>query len=167
MNRKKTALCLLLAGICLAVSTNLVPAKALTGSARATKVKVYLVALDDKGKHGKKIGCDDSLVVVNRTVQPTKAPLKAALDMLLSMPQEYTQGGLQLGNYWKGDNLKVKSVSITRGTATIRITGSVFVAGVCDEPRIIEQIEATAKQFATVKRVRVYVNDTPLKEAIR
>jgi ABC-type uncharacterized transport system substrate-binding protein len=44
---------------------------------------------------------------------------------------------------------------------------AVRVAGICDEPRITEQIEATAKQFPTVKTVRVFINGIPLKEAIR
>jgi len=47
-----------------------------------------------------------------------------------------------------------------------QITGRLLVAGICDEPRITEQIEATAKQFPTVKRVRVFVSGSPLKEAI-
>jgi len=72
-----------------------------------------------------------------------------------------------LGNYWKGSDLKVKSVSLKRGTATIWITGTLTVAGICDEPRITEQITATARQFSSVKRVRVFVNGTPLREAIR
>jgi hypothetical protein len=105
-------------------------------------------------------------VAVTRTIKPTAAPIRAALDELLSMPEEFDDGGQQLGNYWKGSDLKVKSVSLTRGTATIQITGRLLVAGICDEPRITEQIEATAKQFPSVKRVRVFVSGTPLKEAI-
>lgn len=135
-------------------------------SGKTTQIKVYLIAGGDNGKNGKKIGCDDSLVAVTRTIQPTAAPLRAALDELLSMPEEFDNGGQKLGNYWKGSDLKVKNVSLARGTATIQITGRLLVAGICDEPRITEQIEATAKQFPNVKRVRVFVNGTPLKEAI-
>jgi ABC-type uncharacterized transport system substrate-binding protein len=60
----------------------------------------------------------------------------------------------------------LKSVSICKGTATIRFSGEISVAGICDEPRITEQIEATAKQFPTVKRVKVYVGNKTLKYAI-
>jgi spore germination protein GerM len=138
-----------------------------TSSSKTTEVKVFLIASGDNGKNGKKIGCDDSLVPVSRTIQPTAAPLRAALDELLSTPEESNAAGQKFGNYWKGVDLKVKSVSLTNGVATIHITGRLYIAGICDEPRIEEQIQATAKQFPTVKRVRVFVNGTPLKEAIR
>jgi spore germination protein GerM len=129
-------------------------------------VKVYLVAVGDEGKMGKKIGCGDSLVPVTRSIKSTGAPLKAALQELLRLPREYPADS-RLNNFWVGKNLRVRSVSIRRGTATIHIIGEgPFVAGICDEPRIISQIEATARQFPTVRRVRVYVNGQTLRYAI-
>ncbi|HWS54658.1 MAG TPA: GerMN domain-containing protein [Pyrinomonadaceae bacterium] len=127
------------------------------------EVKVFLVALDDAGKRGRKIGCDDSLVPVTRAVKAGRAPLRAAVEELLSLPREY-EGGLS--NYWRGEGLRVRSVTLRRGTATIRITGTLPVAGVCDVPRIEEQIKETARQFPGVKRVSVFVNGRPLSEAI-
>ena len=82
------------------------------------------------------------------------------------MPAESTDTpGLQ--NFWKGRNLRLQSVSIQQQTATIRISGEVFVAGICDEPRIIGQIEETARQFPTVKRVNVFIGRRTLADAIR
>jgi len=128
---------------------------------KTMKVKVYLVKVGDKGKHGKKIGCDDSLYAVTRTVKASATPLKSAIEELLSMSNEE-------GNYWKGENLKVEKAFIVKGAANIYITGNgPQVAGVCDEPRIEEQIKATARQFSNVKRVIVYVNGEPLRYAIR
>jgi hypothetical protein len=135
------------------------------GGASATReVKVYLVAVGDAGKAGRKIGCDDSLVAVTRRVRADGAPLKAAVSELLSVPHEY-EGGL--GNYWFGENLRVRSATLSGGTATIRITGRLFVAGVCDEPRIEEQIRETARQFPGVRRVKVFVNGRTLASVIR
>ena len=128
------------------------------------EVKVYLVALDDKGKRGRRIGCDDSLVPVTRTVAATGEPLKAAVEELLAVPREY-EGGL--GNYWAGENLRVQSAVISGGVATVRIRGTLPVAGVCDEPRIEEQIKATARQFRGVRSVRVFLNGQRLSDAIR
>ena len=132
--------------------------------ASGREVKVYLIALDDKGKRGRRIGCDDSLVPVTRTVAATGAPLKAAVEELLAVPREY-EGGL--GNYWAGENLRVQSAVIGAGIATIRIRGTLPVAGVCDEPRIEEQIKATARQFRGVRSVRVFLNGERLSDAIR
>ena len=130
------------------------------------QVKVFLVALGDNGKIGKKFGCEDSLVPVNLSIKPTNNLLKAAIQKLLALPPDYPQNAA-LKNFWKGHNLRLKSLSVHKGLATIHITGEVFVAGICDEPRIIEQIEATARQFASVKKVKVFINGQPLAEAIR
>jgi spore germination protein GerM len=136
-------------------------------SSQTRTVKVYLVAVGDEGKAGRKIGCGDSLVPVTRAINPTAAPLRAALLELLALPHEYAADS-RLNNFWVGDNLRLKSVSIRRGTATIYIVGEgPRVAGICDVPRITEQIEATAKQFPTVKRVKVFVNGRTLASAIR
>jgi hypothetical protein len=128
------------------------------------EVKVYLVALDDNGRRGKRVGCNDSLVPVTRTVSAEAVPLKAAVEELLTLPREF-EGGL--GNYWFGENLRVESVQLRSGVATIRIRGQVYVAGVCDEPRIEGQIRETARQFRGVRSVRVFVNGRRLADAIR
>ncbi|HEX6185142.1 MAG TPA: GerMN domain-containing protein [Pyrinomonadaceae bacterium] len=131
---------------------------------REREVKVYLVALDDNGRRGRKIGCNDSLVPVTRNVSADAVPLKAAVEELLSIPREY-EGGL--GNYWFGENLSVQSVAVRAGVATIRIRGNVYIAGVCDAPRIEGQIRETARQFRGVRSVRVFVNGRRLADALR
>ena len=149
------------------IGTGSIEAKAVkeASSLQATRVvKVYLVALDDAGKTGKKIGCGDSLVAVTRTINPTTSTLKAAMEELVATPNDDDK---KLGNYVFGPELKVQSVSISKGTATIRFSGQISVAGICDEPRITEQIVATAKQFPNVKRVKVFVGKETLANAIR
>jgi uncharacterized protein DUF3828/sporulation and spore germination protein len=137
-----------------------------SSSAGGQIVKIYLVAIGDDGKTGKKIGCNDSLVPVTRTIKKTRAPLTAALRELLLTPSQ-SDGPAKLENFWKGRNLAIKSVSIRNGIATIRISGEVFVAGICDEPRIQSQIGETAMQFPTVKSVQVFVGKRTLADAIR
>ena len=131
-------------------------------------INIYLVAVGDNGKTGKKIGCGDSLIAVPRTINKTAAPLAAAIRELLQTPKHpNVDGTSNLENFWKGRNLKVRSVSLVNGTATIRLSGEVSVAGVCDEPRIESQIDATARQFPTVKRVKVFIGNQTLAAAIR
>ena len=129
-------------------------------------VKVYLVALGDNGKTGKKIGCDDSLIAVTHTIKKTTAPLSAAIRELLSTPP-HPDGAPNLQNFWKGRNLALKSATIRNDTATIYISGEVYVAGICDEPRIQSQIEETARQFPKVKKVKVFIGKRTLADAIR
>ena len=131
-----------------------------------TEVKIYLVALGDNGKNGKKIGCEDSLVPLTRKVTSTGSPLKAAiLELFADREPGKKEIDLNLGNYWRG--MQLKSVSIKRGTAVINLTGEApSVAGICDEPRIKGQIIETAKQFRAVKKVKVFINGKPMDELI-
>lgn len=132
----------------------------------AREVKVFLVALEDDGRTGRRIGCGDSLVPVTRTVNaPGGATLRAAVEELLSVPHDYDA---RLKNFWRGNDLRLSGVTLRNGLATIRITGEgPFIAGVCDAPRIAEQIRATARQFPTVRRVAVFVNGRSLESALR
>jgi len=137
-------------------------------SRNSQSINIYLVAVGDNGKTGKKIGCGDSLIAVTRTIEKTAAPLTAAIRELLQTPQHPgVDGRPNLENFWKGRNLKVSSVSLVNRTATIRLSGALSVAGVCDEPRIESQIDATARQFPTVKRVKVFIGNKTLAAAIR
>jgi hypothetical protein len=137
-------------------------------SQNSQSIMIYLVAVGDDGKTGKKIGCGDSLIAVTRTIKKTAAPLTAAIRELLQTPQHPgVDGSPNLENFWKGRNLKVRSVFIVNHTATIRLSGELSVAGVCDEPRIESQIDATARQFPTVKRVKVFIGNQTLAAAIR
>lgn len=130
------------------------------------EIKVFLIAVGDNGAAGKKIGCGDSLVPVTRTIKPTTAPLTAAIRELLSISTQ-PEGTPKLENFWKGRNLNVRGVSIRNQVATIHISGKLSVAGVCDEPRIQSQIEETARQFPNVKKVRVFIGNRTLADAIR
>ncbi len=134
------------------------------GPAAGREVKVFLIALDDNGRRGKKVGCNDSLVPVTRNVRAGADTLKAAVEELLAVPREY-EGGL--GNYWQGENLSVQSAVIRAGVATIRMRGNVYIAGVCDAPRIEGQIRETARQFRGVRSVNVFVNGQRLANVLR
>jgi hypothetical protein len=124
-------------------------------------VKVFMVALGDNGKSGKKIGCDDSVVAVNRTIPSTSAPLTAALKELLAVRQR-TYGESGLYNALYQSNLKVAGVALVSRKATVNLTGTVLLGGVCDSPRFAAQIQETALQFPTVGEVAVTINGVPL-----
>jgi hypothetical protein len=60
--------------------------------------------------------------------------------------------------------LRLASVSIRRDVAKLHFAGRLVTSGVCDGPRVQAQIEETALQFPTVKKVKVFINGTPLSE---
>jgi Sporulation and spore germination len=128
-----------------------------------TQVKIFLIAVGDNGVSGPKIGCGDSAVGVVRVVPATKAPLTAALNELLSLhDQNYGQSGLYNSLYQS--HLRLESVAIAGGVATIKLTGTLLLGGVCDDPRVDAQLTNTALQFSTVHSVDISLNGKPLKD---
>ncbi len=131
----------------------------------ATTVKLFFVATGDDGKSGAKIGCGDSLVAVDRQLAPTTAPLTAAYRELLRLrDSRYGQSGLY--NALAQSTLDLARAAITDGTADVRLTGTLTLSGECDAPRIDAQLREVARQFPTVTRVDIFINDVPLATAL-
>ncbi len=141
------------------------PARTLTVPAGMMRIKLYLIAVNDNGVSGKKIGCNDSLVAVDREIPATNAPLRAALNELFSLTDKnYGQSGLY--NVLYQSKLKIDSVAIVSARATINLSGSLVLSGVCDNPRVQAQIEQVALQFSTVKTVAVFLNGKSLQQVL-
>jgi spore germination protein GerM len=130
-----------------------------------TRTNIYLIAIGDAGESGKEIGCEDSVIPVEVEIEPTIAPLTAALRKLLGIKdREYGESGLYNALYQS--NLTLEDVTIVDGEATIELSGTLTVGGVCDEPRVRAQLRETALQYATVDRVSILVDGTPLEELL-
>lgn len=131
----------------------------------AGDVKIFLIALNDNGAGGKKIGCNDSVVGVDVILPDSVALLRGALDKLLSVrSQYYGQSGLYHALF--RSDLKLESVAIQNGLATIKLTGALTLGGTCDAPRVLAQLEETALQFSTVKQVNILVNGKKLQDLL-
>jgi hypothetical protein len=128
-------------------------------------IKVYLIAIGDKGVSGKTVGCGDSVVAVQKSIPHAPAVLKGAFDALCSIKdQYYGQSGLYNALYQS--NLHLERAVLEDGKATIHLAGTLKMGGECDTPRVEAQIRETALQFATVKEADIYLNGQPLKEAL-
>jgi len=141
------------------------PTRTPTIPAGTMRVKLFFVALNDGGNAGKKIGCNDSIVGVDRAIPTTNAPLTAALRELFSLTdKDYGQSGLYNALYQS--KLRIESISIVAGKATINLSGSLLLNGACDNPRVQAQIEQVALQFSTVKTVAVFLNNVSLDKVL-
>ena len=136
-----------------------------TSTAVQQTVKIFLIALEDNGQSGILVGCGDSAVPVTVIIPRTQGVLKAALEKLLSIKEQY-YGESGLYNALYQSDLKLKSVTIDQGKAIIHLTGTVMLGGVCDAPRVEAQIKQTALQFSTVSDVEVFINDIPLEDVL-
>ena len=129
------------------------------------RVYVFLIAMEDGGVSGPAVGCGDSAVPVQLIVPRTEGVLRAALEKLLSMKDQYF-GESGLYNALYQSNLSVDAVRIEDGKATIELSGTLLQGGVCDSPRIQAQLEQTALQFSTVESVAVFINGVPIEESL-
>jgi hypothetical protein len=128
-------------------------------------LKIFLVAINDNGSSGKKIGCNDSLVGVDVQVPRTQAVLRAALTQLLALKdRDYGQSGLVNALYQS--DLSIQSLAIQNGEAILQLSGKLSSGGVCDDPRIIGQLEQTALQFSTVQSVTIFVNGKKIQDLL-
>ena len=136
--------------------------KAATSVPASNEPKLFLIALNDNGASGKKIGCGDSLVGVTVQVADASAPLRGVLEQALALHnQTYGQSGLY--NALFRSDLKLVSVTIQNGTAEIKLSGALTIGGTCDAPRVQAQLEEAALQFSTVQQVNITVNGVALK----
>ncbi len=136
------------------------------GAGTVDHVQIYLIALEDGGKTGDAVGCGDSVVPVERQIVPTQAPLRAAMEELLSIKDQFF-GESGLYNALYNSNLSVGSVLIdASGTASIELTGTMALGGECDDPRFEAQLTYTATQFSTVKTVQITINGKALKDLL-
>jgi hypothetical protein len=127
-------------------------------------VKIFVIAVDDNGQAGIPVGCGDSAVPVMVEIPPTQEVLKAAVEALLSVKDEYYgQSGLYNALYQS--DLQVESVSVdTNGKASVYLTGNLIMGGDCDTPRVLAQVKQNVLQFPTVKNVTIFINGKPLSD---
>jgi hypothetical protein len=130
-----------------------------------TATYLYLIALNDGGQAGKQIGCGDSVIPVQVVMPTTQKVLRASLEALLSNKSRfYGQSGLYNALYQS--DLHVQSATIDGGKATVNLTGTLVLGGVCDNPRVEAQITETTLRFSTVQTVAVFINGKTLAEAL-
>ena len=141
------------------------PVPSQSPSPATTKVKIFMIAPDDNGVLGKKIGCGDSAVAVTREVPETQAVLKAAMEQLISIKDKnYGETGLYNALY--NSSLNLESASIENGRATVKFSGTLNLVGTCEDARIEAQFQETALQFSTVQSADIFINDQNLHDLI-
>jgi hypothetical protein len=128
-------------------------------------VQVFLIAMDDNGQGGVPVGCGDSAIPVQFSIQPTQGVMRAALETLLSIKDQY-YGQSDLYNALYQSDLLVEKISIINGKASVYLTGNLNMGGECDAPRIQAQLEQTVLQFSTVTEAAIYINGRPLADVL-
>lgn len=135
------------------------------GPPPSQRVQIFLIALHDNGRNGRRVGCSDSVVPVTAMIDPGQPPVEGALRALLGLDRE-ALGGPELTNPLFRSRLRLEGVEIWNGRAEVHLGGTLRVSGICDPPRIRAQLTETALQFDEVGEVVLYLNGRPLDEAL-
>lgn len=129
------------------------------------RAPVYLIALEDGGVDGRRVGCGDSAVPVEVTLPRRGPALAGALDALLAMRETWdTRSGLY--NALDGSHLEVERIERSGPEVRVHLKGYLEIGGACDSPRVLAQLQETALQFSDVQRAVFYLEGKPLAELL-
>lgn len=103
------------------------------------------------------IGCADSIVATTTGLVIYTDRVEAAISSLLDTKDAHL-GQSGLVNSLADSNLSYVSSSVSSGTVTVELTGELRSGGICDNPRIIAQLEYTAMMAADVSQAKILVN---------
>ncbi|MFN2235807.1 MAG: hypothetical protein ACK2U1_16400 [Anaerolineales bacterium] len=139
------------------------PAPTQSEEEKALGVKYFLIIPDNGGP----FACGDGIAYFysGKKGNGIEDDIKVALNALFSVKTEY------VGNYYNPvyqSNLRVKSVSVEGGGATIRLRGTfVKPKSECESERIHTQVWQTASQFSEItKRPIIWVNNVLLGDLL-
>jgi hypothetical protein len=143
-----------------------VPPTATVVPTATTRILTFFIAGGDKGRSGKAVGCNDSVIPVAWDIPPTQDPLRAALEKLFEFKDQLV-GPIRLYNaLYQSDLVLERYDADENGVYTVYLSGRYMLGGVCDNPRFQAQIEETILQFPEVKEARIMINDTPLSDIL-
>jgi len=127
------------------------------------EVTIYLVAVEDSGISGKKIGCDDSLIPVEIITDSILESPWNALETLLRIDANVVSE-LELYNALDQSNLELVKFETKDNSVEVYIEGEMLLGGVCDTPRVEEQLYATILQGDQFDQVEIYINGELLED---
>lgn len=134
----------------------------LSATAMTDRVRVFLIAPEDGGALGRKVGCSDSAVPVEVQIPTARPALEGSLEALFALDSRY-HGGSGLYNPLYASPLEIEVIQRVGSEARIRLGGYVELGGDCDGPRMLAQLTETALQFPDVQRVTFFLGDKPLR----
>lgn len=134
-------------------------------NAKKVSLTIYYAALNDAGKTGTKIGCDDSAVAIKTAEIETADQIKTTFDRLLADKSQYFgQSGLYNALY--NSTLKYENSTVYVESVTVNLSGKFSLGGVCDIPRVKAQLEMTAASAAGVDKAYIFVNGKSLDDVL-
>lgn len=128
-----------------------------------TGTKVFLIDLENSLSGSEILGCGDGLTYLEYDMSASQDPVYDTLAELLTLnPNDYAASGYY--NSLENAQLNVNSLSINNGVAEVYLNGTLSLGGVCDNPRVVAQLEKTLLQFPNITSVDIYINNEVLAD---
>jgi hypothetical protein len=145
--------------------TEIIPATAPQTTAPLVEQKVYFIAVDNGGEAGELVGCNDSLVPIDRWVS-SEGDIKRNTvdDLFMQHEQTYQRSGLH-NPLWQS-SLSVQALELKDGMATLTLQGTLKLDSHCDGLRAQSMIQAVLQQFEGVQSVNILINKQSFGEII-
>jgi sporulation and spore germination protein len=125
------------------------------------RARVYLVEREDGGVNGRRIGCGDSAVPVEVTLERREPALQGSFDALLSMTEPWDdRSGLYNALY--ASRLEIDRIDRSGAEVKVYLKGYLEIGEECDGKRILAQLTETALQYPDVQRATFYLEGKPL-----
>lgn len=133
----------------------------LQSSSVTDRAPVFLIALEDGGVEGRRLGCGDSAVPVEVTLARRGPALRGSLEALLAMRETWdTRTGFY--NALHGSRLEIDRIERAGPEVRVHLRGYLEIGDRCDRPRVLAQLTETALQFDDVQRATFFLEGKPL-----
>jgi hypothetical protein len=135
------------------------------------KVKLFYISIGaSTGNGATVVGCGDEAIGIDRPIPVTATPLKNSLEAILLVKESIIKGPMigetGLYNALYRQDWELENVSIVEEEAIIKLSGKYVDYGTCEGPRAKAQLEQTALQFPTVKKVSIFLNEISLDKVM-
>lgn len=127
---------------------------------------VYFYIANDNWENGELIGCGDSITAMQKTVYAAPEDLLWEAVIALLTAQNDIYGPFWLSNIFETMSLSLESIVTNNGITTINIQWPLSIGGVCDHPRIQEQLTRTVAQFFPNNNFVITIDNIALDQAL-
>lgn len=126
---------------------------------------IYITAIDGssiaQNLTTETFGCNDKIFPIQQTSLMTpEAAIQTLFNYRVATPM-YTDYA-ETYNVFANSALTIESLTIENWLATLKLTGTLSVGGICDSPRVSEQIKQTLLQYPEINEVNILINDEDL-----
>lgn len=143
------------------------PSSMPTPNPNPENVTFYLVSLENLATVKETFGCGDSLVAVSGDYNTeSESLLKDALTKLLNTEQTTTINYQQLYNSLGQSELSIERIEDDGVAVSVYLTGQISLGGVCDNPRLEQQLISSIKANTSTPQVNIFINDKPIQEVL-